>query len=169
MGYPDAVKPRIYVETSVISYLAARASRDTLTSLRQTVTHLWWERARDDCELCISGLVLTEIARGDTGAAARRAEVCVGLSVLPGHAQSMALARRLIDAALVPTTELEDALHIAEATLEGMDYLATWNFAHFANLSAKYRLVQALTQWGYQAPLFATPEELYESPTGALR
>ena len=167
IDYPLSVKPRIYVETSVVSYLAARASRDALTNFRQTLTHLWWERAQNDCELFISGLVLTEIGRGDPAAAARRQAFCERLAVLPGDLGSMALAQRLLDSGLVPASELEDALHIAEATLSGMDYLATWNFAHFVNLAAKYKLVQALVQWGYAAPLFVTPEELFESLSGA--
>ncbi len=86
--------------------------------------------------------------------------------MLEGHADSPALARQLTDAGLVPATEPEDALHIAEATLARMDYVATWNFAHFVNVSAKYKLVQALAAWGFAPPLFATPEELLESNTG---
>lgn len=86
--------------------------------------------------------------------------------MLEGHADSPALARQLTAAGLVPATEPEDALHIAEATLARMDYVATWNFAHFVNVSAKYKLVQALAAWGFAPPLFATPEELLESNTG---
>lgn len=161
------MKPRIYVETSVISYLAARPSRDALVNFRQTLTHLWWEQATRSCELCASGLVLAEIARGDSDASLRRRSFCDGLTMLEGHAGSPALSRRLMDAGLVPATEPEDALHIAEATLARMDFVATWNFAHFVNVSAKYKLVQALAGWGYAPPLFATPEELLESNTGA--
>ncbi|HRH86796.1 MAG TPA: type II toxin-antitoxin system VapC family toxin [Rubrivivax sp.] len=160
------MKPRIYVETSVISYLAARPSRDALVNFRQTLTHLWWEQAIRSCELFASGLVLVEIGRGDPAASSRRRSFCEELAMLEGHADSPALARQLTDAGLVPATEPEDALHIAEATLARMDYVATWNFAHFVNVSAKYKLVQALAAWGFAPPLFATPEELLESNTG---
>jgi hypothetical protein len=166
LRYAAAVKPRIYVETSVISYLAARPSRDALVNFRQTLTHLWWEQASRSCELFASGLVLVEIARGDADASTRRRSFCEGLAMLEGHADTATLSRRLMEAGLVPATEPEDALHIAEATLARMNYVATWNFAHFVNVSAKYKLVQALANWGYTPPLFATPEELLESNTG---
>ncbi len=160
------MKPRIYVETSVVSYLAARPSRDALVNFRQTITSLWWDRALQDADLFVSGLVLTEVARGDPAAARRRMAVCEELQVIGGHDDAPALAQRLIEGRLVPSTEPEDALHIAEATLARMDYVATWNFAHFVQVAAKYRVVRALEQWGYTPPLFATPEELLESLAG---
>jgi predicted nucleic acid-binding protein len=154
-------KPRIYVETSVISYLTARPSRDAIVASRQTMSHLWRESVDDD-QLFISGLVLQEIAQGDTDAAGRRLRVAQHCICLPEPDGVEALALRLMQAQVVPSTEPEDAAHIALATLHQMDYLATWNFAHFVSPDAKYKVFLALSQWGYKPPLFATPEELYE-------
>jgi predicted nucleic acid-binding protein len=154
--------PRIYVETSVISYLAARPSRDALTSMRQIATHLWWQGRGRTFVATISDLVLVEIRRGDATAAQRRESLCSELEVIDEPAETAALAQRLIDEGIVPATEPEDAAHIAIATLSGAKYLATWNFAHFASPEAKYRVVIALNRWGYAAPLIVTPEELNE-------
>ena len=154
--------PRIYVETSVISYLAARPSRDALTSMRQIATHLWWQGRGRLFAATISELVLVEIRRGDPAAAQRREFVCNELEVTEEPAQTAALAQRMIDEGIVPATEPEDAAHIAIATLSGAKYLATWNFAHFVSPEAKYRVVIALNRWGYDAPLIVTPEELNE-------
>lgn len=63
----------------------------------------------------------------------------------------------------VPPTEPEDAMHIAIATVEQMDFVATLNFAHFASPSAKFRLQVAISEMGYRPPLLASPDELLET------
>lgn len=159
------MKPRIYVETSVISYLAARPSRDAITSARQIATHLWWRFLDEAFEGVISDLVVREATRGDAAAAARRESHCAELRRIETPDETAALAQRLMTERIVPATEPEDAAHIAIATLIGAKYLATWNFAHFASPEAKYRVVIALNKWGYDAPLIVTPEELLEEYT----
>jgi predicted nucleic acid-binding protein len=152
----------IYVETSVISYLTSRTSRDSLTAGRQAATQDWWD-SLDKSKLRISDLVIKEIAKGDAQAAAKRLASVADLEVLSLHEQAEALANKLMDAGLVPKTEPEDAAHIALATLHGCTYLATWNFSHFVGPEPKYKLFSALQAWGYAPPLFGTPEELLES------
>jgi hypothetical protein len=112
----------------VISYLTARPSRDSIIAARQMLTRLWHESVVRE-QLHLSGLVIEEITQGDAQAAARRVEICKDW---------------------VPATEPEDAAHIALATLHEMDYLATWNFAHFVSPDAKYKVFLALSQWGVQ-------------------
>jgi predicted nucleic acid-binding protein len=154
-------KYRIYLETSVISYLTARPSRDGVSAARQALTHDWWATV-DQSQVWVSDLVLAEISRGDTQAVQRRQELIKQLPVLSAHADTASLANRLMQAGVVPRTEPEDAAHIALATLHGFRYLVTWNFAHFVGPDARYRVFVALHDWGYTPALFATPEELLE-------
>ncbi len=156
------MKPRIYVETSVISYLASRPSRNALTAFRQALTRRWWDKSLGVFELEASELVRIEIASGDAIAAQRRLDVFLELSVIELHADISEFGKRLMSEGLVPRSEPEDASHIAQATLTGVDYIATWNFAHLVNPNTKYRLVQTIERWGYKAPLLATPEEILE-------
>jgi len=154
-------KPLVYLETSVISYLTARPSRDAVTTARQILTHEWWESADRSC-IWVSELVLAEVSRGDPHAAQRRLALIAGLQCLPEQANAVTLAMRLMDAGVVPMTEPEDATHIALATLSQATYLVTWNFSHFVGPDAKFKVFGALRDWGYTPPLFATPEELLE-------
>ena len=161
-------KPRVYVETSDVSYLAARPSRDVLIFSRQEQTHLWWDSV-DKSLLTISDLVILEISRGDPIAASRRLDLVKQIVNLTYDAQAQALSVRLMDAGLVPHSEAEDALHIAQATLTKCDYILSWNFAHFVNPQAKVRLFTTLNHWGYRSPLLVTPQELLESATTTIR
>ena len=156
------MKPRVYIETSVVSYASARLSRDLITASRQRITRHWLLLRGAAYQPCISDLVLREAGRGDQVAAQRRLRLCASLPVFDVTAQVETLAARLISANAVPKQEAEDALHIALVTTAGVDYLATWNFAHLVGASAKYRLMRAIEVLGFRPPVLGTPEELYE-------
>ncbi len=156
------MKPLVYIETSVISYLTARPSRDVLTAARQTWTLDWWEVAADHWAMAVSELVVGEAARGDAAAAARRLDVLRGLDVLAVSVEAQMLARRLIEAGALPPSEAEDALHIALATVSGARYLVSWNFAHLVGPDAKVRVLDAIRSCGIKPALLTTPEELLE-------
>ncbi len=156
------MRPTIYVETSVVSYLTARPSRDLVTAARQTLTRDWWEQATERWEIAISALVIEEAAKGDPTAANRRLQALRDLPSLPIRAQARDLATSLVQSGIVPASEPEDALHVAIATVSKMHYLLTWNFAHLAGPDAKQRLLDGLRTLGYTPPLLTTPEELLE-------
>ena len=114
----------VYVETSVISYYAARPSRDIVTAARQTITQEWWDEARGRFEIYISVLVVEEAKVGDSGAAQRRLAAISGLPILEINDAAEELAKRLVDGGLIPETSTEDALHIALAhrTRDGFSF-----------------------------------------------
>ena len=76
------MKRRVYIETSIVSYLASRPSRDVVSAGRQLLTHSWWEMRRPVFDLVISELVLKEVRAGDSGAAARRMAFVADLPLL---------------------------------------------------------------------------------------
>jgi len=92
--------------------------------------------------------------------AAQRSEAIAGLSVLEMTDSAQALAASLLAAGHVPRTSVEDALHIALATVHGMDFLLTWNFRHINNAEMKARIVAAVEAAGYECPVICSPEEL---------
>lgn len=156
------MKPRIYVESSVISYAASRRSSNALTAYRQELTERWWNRASTMFVLESSTIVQFEITAGNPAAAKKRLALFASLTLLPLHDEIPTVADRLMQENLIPRSEPEDAAHIAQATLTGADYIVTWNFAHMVGPHAKYRLVQSIERWGYKAPLLTTPEEILE-------
>jgi len=156
------MKPRIYVESSVISYAASRKSSSALTAYRQQLTQRWLSRAAAMFALETSVIVQFEIAAGDPVAAEKRLALFASLTALPLHDDIATVAERLMQESLIPRSEPEDAAHIAQATLTGADYIATWNFAHMVGPHTKYRLVQSIERWGFKAPLLTTPEEILE-------
>ena len=74
------MKPRVYLETSILSYLTALPSRDIVRAAHQQITLEWWEQ-RDRFELFVSEAVLAEARRGDQAAASRRLDAAVGIAI----------------------------------------------------------------------------------------
>jgi hypothetical protein len=153
------MKTRVYIETSVISYLNARPSRDLVVAAHQQISHEWWS-TRHEWELSISALVISEARAGDADAARRRLELLHGLPTLRLTDDALELAQRLLAGAALPEMAKEDALHIAVAAVHGTDYLLTWNCKHIANASKRPLIESICETAGYRPPIICTPEEL---------
>jgi hypothetical protein len=156
----------VYLETTIISYLAARPSRDLVVAAHQRITHEWWEVRRRDFEVLVSELVHLECAAGDPEAARRRADVLAGIPTLDITPLAESLASKIqLDAGL-PEGARADALHIAIAASQGVDYLLTWNVAHIANAEIRPLAERACRNAGYEPPILCTPDELLGEEVG---
>ncbi len=154
------MKPKIYVETSVVSYYVSQPSRDIVTAARQQVTHEWWAESRYQFDLYISALVLEEARGGDPVAAEKRLEALKEIPVLGISEEAETFAGVLVEAGPIPESHSEDALHVALATTNGMDYLVTWNFHHINNARIKRDIARVAEENGYECPVICSPEEL---------
>src|SRR5947209_14223082 len=114
---------RVYLETTVVSYLTARPSRDVVIAGHQQVTHEWWDTCRTNYELCVSQLVLDEAGAGDAQAAQERLFALKPMLVLEMTAEALDLAKELLQAGALPAKAADDALHIAVAATKSIPFL----------------------------------------------
>lgn len=156
------MKARVYVETSVISYLTSRPSRDIVICGHQQTTKEWWETRRQDFTLVASQLVIQESSAGDPEAAQARLQALEDTEMLAVTEEATALAQGLIGAGIVPAIAAEDALHIAIAVTNGVEYLLTWNCKHLANARIRFSVEWFCRSKGYEPAAICTPEELLE-------
>lgn len=156
------MRPKVYLETSVISYLASWPSRDLIVAANQQLTQEWWQVRAQDFDLYISQLVIQEASAGDENAVQRRLETVESIPLLTLSEEVAAFAEALVTEGPMPREAVEDALHIAVATLNGMDYLVTWNFKHIANATMRYKIERVCRLAGYEPPIICTPQELLE-------
>ena len=154
------MKPKIYIETSVVSYYTSRPSPDLVTAARQQVTREWWKENRHQFDIYISALVLEEAKGGDPIAAEGRLEAVKGIPVLEITGEAEDLAAALVKVGPIPESHPEDALHIALAIINGMDFLVTWNFHHINNAKMKKGIARVAEENGYECPVICSPEEL---------
>jgi hypothetical protein len=153
------VKPRVYIETSVLSYLTSWPSRDLVKAAHQQMTLEWWA-GRERFDLFVSEAVLAEASRGDPEAARLRLAAADGLRVLTATTEAQALAIALLRASAMPAKAAIDAAHVAIATVHGMNFLLTWNCTHIANAVMREAIEGVCRRQGYKPPVICTPEEL---------
>jgi hypothetical protein len=153
-------KPAIYIETSVVSYLVARPSRDLIVAAHQQLTSDWWYGHSENYNLFISQIVLDEARAGDAEIAAKRVTALGQIPLLEISDDVIQLAENLVESHAVPKKAAQDALHIAVACVHGTDYLLTWNCKHIANAKMRGQIEKTCREAGYISPVICTPEEL---------
>ena len=156
------MKPKVYIETSVVSYLTARPNRDLIVAANQQITNDWWQSRKDSFDTYISPIVEEEAGEGDPDAAERRLKALGGIPLLTLSPEILVFSKQLLAEASLPQKAAEDAMHIAIATLNGMDYLLTWNFKHIANASVRWKVERICRVNGFEPPVICTPQELME-------
>lgn len=154
------MNPMVYIESSVISYLVSRPSRDVVIAGRQAISHDWWENHRQRFELRVSALVEEEISRGDSLAAQRRLALIEDIPSLAISDKATKLAELFLTQGAVPDGSEEDTLHIGIAAAQGVDYLLTWNFKHINNAEMKSAIIKVVESYGLVCPQICSPEEL---------
>jgi hypothetical protein len=155
-------RPRLYLETTIPSYLTARTSRDLTTARHQHITAQWWNSWRTQFDIYVSEHVLTEAAEGDSDAARRRLDLLAPYVVLVPDDRSGKLATLLMENCGLPTRAEADARHVAVAAVHSMNLLLTWNCAHLANEQFASKMALICKAEGYICPTLSTPDQLIE-------
>jgi len=156
------MKLSVYIETTIPSYLAARPSNDIRAMANKNATQEWWEKRRRKFDVFVSEFVIAEATQGNQEVARRRIDLIKDIPGLETTDAARTLASALIAEGPIPQSAKIDAYHIAVATVNGMDYLLTWNCTHIANAIMRPKLEMVCRKHGYEAPIICTPLELME-------
>jgi predicted nucleic acid-binding protein len=154
------VRETVYIETSVIGYLTARSTKNLVVAGNIETTRDWWQNRRNDFVLYISQVVLDEVAKGDAEIALKRLEILNELPLVELNQAVRNLATQFLMRSNLPPKASDDAVHIAAATVHGLDYLLTWNCKHIANAQIQRKLAEISLDLGYELPIICTPYEL---------
>ena len=153
-------KPTLYIETSVISYLVAKPSRDIIVAANQQVTREWWEQRLGDYDAYVSEIVVLEVSAGDVEYAKKRLDVLQQIPELGVNDEIRLFAELLLDTTSLPLKAERDALHIAITAVHNINYLATWNCRHIANAHIRREVNRKCVERSYTMPIICTPLEL---------
>ena len=101
----------VYLETSFLSVLAARPSRDLLIAANQQVSHEWWASSRIAFECVISSEVLREASTGDQNEVAKRLQLVADLRILTLTPEAERIMFALLKTGALPAKAQTDAAH----------------------------------------------------------
>ncbi len=148
------------LETTFISYLVARPSRDVIVAGHQQTTQDWWENRRSGFECSVSQVVIDEASVGDPTEVQKRLAIIGGLPALAMTDDANALTHAIMAAGILPPQVVRDAAHVAVAAVHAVDYLLTWNCKHLANAQIARKIAVVCEELGRKMPIICTPEEL---------
>ena len=150
----------VYLETSFISYLVARPSRDVIVARHQQTTQEWWDNRRSRFECSVSQVVIDEASVGDATEIQKRLAIIGGLPTVDVTEEAEVLTQAIMAAGILPPHAFPDAAHVAVSAVHSIDYLLTWNCKHLANAQITRRIAVVCEKLGHQMPIICTPEEL---------
>jgi predicted nucleic acid-binding protein len=150
----------IYIETTVVSYLVANPSRDSILAAHQQVTRQWWQNERMRYHCVTSREVLRESSLGDAEMSRRRAEALANFTVLSVEDSARDVVREILAKKLLPPNAAVDAIHAVVASQNRIDILLTWNCRHLANPHLLGKLRRFMASHGLALPEVCTPIEL---------
>ena len=151
-------KPVAYLETSFVSYLAARLSQKARVQQDQLISHRWWQEHRHRFELVVSPAVVIECADGDPALAQRRLEYLATATELDPHPSVDVLRDSLLrPAGPLPPNAAVDAEHVAYAAIYRCDYLLTWNVRHIVNPELRRIVDNIIRSKNYEPAVICTP------------
>lgn len=156
------MKQKVYIETSVISYLTALPSRDIVIAGHQQTTYEWWNNSKPNFDSYISQFVIYEISAGDKLASLRRLDVIRDLKELQVNHEIEKLGNIYLKSFNIPEKSKLDAFHLAVAVWYNIDYLLSWNCKHIANAVVNRKLIEINNKMGLNSPILCTPLELNE-------
>src|SRR5258708_30388407 len=95
----------VYLETTFISYLVARPSRDVIVAGHQQTTQDWWANRRSEFECSVSQVVIDEASVGDPAEVQKRLAIIGGLPTLAITDEGNALTHSIIASCILPAND----------------------------------------------------------------
>ena len=155
-------KQKIYIDTSVLSYLSSKPTKEPIARARQILSKKWWGNIEDFSQIFISVYTIEELEKGDKAAAQKRVSLIENLSILDSSTDIEKFAKIIFNELRIPEKSKLDAYHLSIAAIQSMDLVVSWNFKHMANAFIRKFYKSICHSEGIFAPEIVTPEELLE-------
>jgi len=155
------LKPSLYLETTIPSYLAARTSSNIITAGKQALTHDFWDLERHKYDLYVSDYVHEECEKGDILVANRRLALLDGIDILRKTPDVNLLADVYMNLLSIPQRSKIDAQHLAICCHYGIDILLSWNCTHLG-IESMQIVMKYNDNHGLLTPQMITPDYIVE-------
>jgi len=153
----------VYLETTVVGNIVGRLHPDPKIAARQQITREWWTTAAKRYDLYVSEITIEECGDGDPDAAKERLDLVKNIDLIETSPEAEELAELFVNRLAVPASQPRDALHIAIATVNAVQFIVTWNFKHILNPHLQTKIANACREGGYEPPVICTPQQLLET------
>ena len=153
-------KPKIYLETTLFNYYF-----DSDRDGHFDTVKLFKEILEGKYEAYTSSYVLDELE--ETKDEIKRSNMLsliaeYNITLILGGNEAQRLSAVYVNAGVIPHTKSYDAMHIAIATVNDLDYIFSFNFKHINRIKTKTMTSAINIGEGYKPVTIATPGEVIE-------
>ena len=148
---------KLYIESSVFNFIFAEDSIE-----KQKATKDFFANKLSNHEAYISDIVYNELSKTKEPKRSALLDLLgkFPLRTLETNKEVTNLAELYVLNAIVPQKFINDALHIAVASLNEMDVVVSWNMEHIVKLKTIVEVNRLNLKKGYKKILLMTPEEI---------
>lgn len=147
-------KRKVYLDTSVIS-----AYFDSRTPERQRLTREAWSSI-EACTVFISEIVINELKAAPEELRKQFLSAVKNFTILKVNKEAETLAQGYIDHGIINKRYFDDALHVAIASVNMIQYLLSWNYKHLVNVKTRKLVALFNATKNYHSIEIITPPEL---------
>jgi hypothetical protein len=151
----------VYLDCSFISACVTDRT-DPLSLSRRQISREWWDSQRRGHELFISQEVLDELSAPEFGRSKEALDLVADVPLLEIDDEVQGVAEVLVKEFVMPAPAVGDAVHVAVSSVNGIEYLLSWNVRHLANPNKMRHLQAVCRRLGLIAPQILTPDLLWE-------
>lgn len=149
-------KPTIYLETSVISAYFDFWQKNPK---QKEITRRFWQKVLPKHKVYVSRLNVRELTDAKSSWQNYYLKLIEGYEFLGVTDKADELARKYVEAGIIPQSKLSDAAHLAIACLDDIDYLVTWNIRHLARPYKINQIIEFNTKHKIYIPTIAKPSD----------
>ncbi len=152
---------KVYLETSFISMCVCNRT-DAGSIYRKAESLEWWQKYRKYYSLYVSDEVLAELSDPIYPLSIEALTFAQETENLTVNAEVIGFAQILVTERVMPgPAQSGDAVHVAAATIHGVDYILSWNVKHLANPNKIMHLRNICLKLGMIPPRIVTPDLLW--------
>ena len=148
---------KLYIESSVFNFIFADDSPE-----RQEITKEFFAHKLTNYDVYVSDIVFNELNKTKEpkrSALLKLISSCPSIT-LKSDEEAVALAETYVKEGIVPEKFINDALHIAIATVNGIDIIVSWNLEHIVKIKTIVEVNKINLRKKYKQVFIVTPEEI---------
>lgn len=149
-------KLEIYLETTVPNYVFNRHLPDEQKVAKRLIA----KAQKGEIKAYVSDTVIAELSASPESRRSKLLKLVEGFQRLPTTKEVEGLAKEYIKRQIIPKAKINDAMHVATASVYAIRFIASWNVEHIVKLKTKMGVSAVNTELGYHVPEIIRPEEV---------
>ena len=157
------MKARLYLETTIVSYLVARPGSNAKARYYHEMAKQWWDRRLTKYKVCVSEDLFAELEADEVAVPRKLKSQLERFPALPLTPAVTELSDALLQRQALPSDAARAAKHIATAAVHGIKFLVSLDLHRTVNAHFRRDIEAVCESLGHQCPAIGYPPQFMGS------